>query len=190
MLPSALIRCRKHGGRGDHSQRVGVRASASREPQAAVRIRSPARAPGEKIEGSRVRPLGLPLISRDQTFEVHALRNAVLLLLLVALVAVACVRFVRPSCPRTTEDAREARREVQAHEEPVHTFSVVRLNSHARANAKRARDFLFHHFSGLMQPPRTTCLFQHGLPATKRWSVCPPSLPCHGRCWRLETGPP
>lgn len=43
-----------------------------------------------------MRPLGLPLISRDQTFEVHALRNAVLLLLLVALVAVACVRFVRP----------------------------------------------------------------------------------------------
>lgn len=56
---------------------MGLRASASREPQAAVRIRSPARTPGEKIEGSRVRPLGLPLISRGQTFEVHALRNAV-----------------------------------------------------------------------------------------------------------------
>jgi hypothetical protein len=76
LIDAALIRYRKHGGRGDCSTGGRVR-KCQPGAQAAVRIRSPARTPGEKIEGSRVRPLGLPLISRDQTSEVHALRNAV-----------------------------------------------------------------------------------------------------------------
>lgn len=60
-------------GVGGTARRVGVRASASREPKQRYVSGPPARTPGEKIEGSRVRPFGLPLISRDQTFEVHAL---------------------------------------------------------------------------------------------------------------------